>query len=876
MAITEVDLTVEQKECIDDGVRWWKKGLVEGFRAHPTYIIDGPAGAGKSELGRFLLRAIGFDPASNEVGSLGPTGKSAMVLRNKGMPNARTIHSGIYSPAESVADQVGILRAQIMEMKGGLLGKRGEERDRMKNDIVAAEAELKELRRMEHDELRWDLNPQSSVARSKVVLCDEGSQVGGALKDDLESFGVPIIYLADSFQLPPIDTSSGSVCFDVNGRPVQPDFRLTKIHRQAEGSAIIRYSRDLREGKPEMNFYGKEVGEDGGILLRLRAGQLSMDQMSRAEQIICGFNETRIRANGEIRRFMGRKTDYPEPGDKLICLKNNKDLQLVNGMTGVSTSFYFDYNGREGYFKVDVELEDGREIPGLKMLTPYFQYPGDKDALYNLPHWATKKYTSFDFGNVISCHKCVTPDTIVHTSDGIFRIGELNNGAEAGHFKPLRNVDVFNGVSLEEAMDFFNNGVDEVLHVTTRRGVELFPTPEHGMLVLAEGGLFVERRASELRVGDFLPVPRATGGFGIDRNPLGYEDAVGDSDGIEHRYPASMTPALAEFLGMVVAGGSVSDGEVSFRNTEWQMANQFSMLAGKLFGCREAVMSRPEGDFSYGIHSARAIRFIRHFGGVHPDVKDVPQAVLRSGNKGQRAFLRGMVCGGSVNVKEDGEFDYIGIEMGGKFLFEHVRAMFHNFGVIGSRRVGKDGRLCLAICAEYAEIFETKIGFCWVSEKKSIIQSLRGPKFRHSPETFPFLGEMINKILLKNEIDRQEVLGSPAATPSATLGMVEKVVEVCRHLQGQKELDRLRWLYKNFTFDMVERIEDGGKVPTVCLRMKRTGRFVQNGLVALNSQGSQYRGGVVLEEGFGRDALTQRRWRYTAATRFEMNLIIEA
>ena len=86
--------------------------------------------------------------------------------------------------------------------------------------------------------MQWVLNPNGALAGCSLVLCDEASMVGGKIQEDLESYDVPILYLGDSFQLPPIlEGNAESVFFNADGSAKTADFTLTQIHRQAEGSA---------------------------------------------------------------------------------------------------------------------------------------------------------------------------------------------------------------------------------------------------------------------------------------------------------------------------------------------------------------------------------------------------------------------------------------------------------------------------------------------------------------------------------------------------------------------------------------------------------------------------------------------------------------
>ena len=191
--------------------------------------------------------------------------------------------------------------------------------------------------------------------------------------------------------------------FDKNGILKPTDFTLTQIHRQAEGSPIIRYSRALRENRmDEIDFFGKQEGE--GRLIRVPRARITMEHLARAEQLLCGRNDTRHQVNAGVREFLGRASPYPAVGDKLMFLKNNKDTNIVNGMSGVCTSDYYAYNEKAGSFRVDVLLEDGREAD-LSLLVPYFQFPGDKEAIYDVPGWSRKKNLHADYGFVCTVHK---------------------------------------------------------------------------------------------------------------------------------------------------------------------------------------------------------------------------------------------------------------------------------------------------------------------------------------------------------------------------------------------------------------------------------------------------------------------------------------
>src|SRR3990167_2755593 len=73
------------------------------------------------------------------------------------------------------------------------------------------------------------------------IIVDEASMVGAEIWEALCAFDVPILAVGDHGQLPPVER--GAVNLMAN-----PDLRLEKIHRQAEGSPIPRLPPPRRAG----------------------------------------------------------------------------------------------------------------------------------------------------------------------------------------------------------------------------------------------------------------------------------------------------------------------------------------------------------------------------------------------------------------------------------------------------------------------------------------------------------------------------------------------------------------------------------------------------------------------------------------------------
>tara|TARA_B110000977_G_C11088568_1_gene495805 strand:+ start:1322 stop:2422 length:1101 start_codon:yes stop_codon:yes gene_type:complete len=267
------------------------------------------------------------------------TGKAALVMKKRGCEGARTIHSLIY-----IAKQ-----------------------NKKTGDIT------------------WRKNKDSSLKDASLLIIDECSMVDADLANDLLSFGIPILVLGDPAQLPPV---SGAGFFTES----KPDIMLTEIHRQAKDNPIVYLASEIREGRyPNHGTYGES---------RIVSKIASTDALN-SNQIIVGRNATRDNMNSKMRKLLKMGGEYPIQNEKLICLRNDKELGIFNG----------------GLFKVDRAIDTNRKSNFLHMsLDP----EGDADGMpvmvkvhksqfsgeIAVPNWKLLKGSQqFDFGYAITCHK---------------------------------------------------------------------------------------------------------------------------------------------------------------------------------------------------------------------------------------------------------------------------------------------------------------------------------------------------------------------------------------------------------------------------------------------------------------------------------------
>lgn len=177
-------------------------------------------------------------------------------------------------------------------------------------------------------------------------LVDEASMVGRTIDAHLRSFDMPIIYVGDHGQLEPIGDDGFNLMAD-------PQLRLEQIHRNA--GPIERFANHLREGKPAEDW--KEESEAVSIL---RPEDLNDLDLAQVDQMICAYNATRVDINTLVRASLGRDPDRPEPGDRVICLRNDHRRGIYNGTQGTihaikGASLAFDSEGSIRWVVYDKE-----------------------------------------------------------------------------------------------------------------------------------------------------------------------------------------------------------------------------------------------------------------------------------------------------------------------------------------------------------------------------------------------------------------------------------------------------------------------------------------------------------------------------------------
>jgi len=347
----------------------------------PFFYLAGYAGTGKTTLAKHF--ASGVD---GWVAYASFTGKAASVMRDKGCEDATTIHRLIYAPNSKGTQRLKALQLELQ--KAGTDAEKAALRIRIQTEIEHLKAP------------NFRLNEEADVRDAALIIIDECSMVNGQMADDLLSFKVPVLVLGDPAQLPPV----GGAGFFTAG---EPDMMLTEVHRQARESGILRLATDIRLGKP-IEYC------DWGDAVVMPKGDLDPSDVPGFDQVIVGRNKTRHATNRRVRELIGRESEMPQQGDRLVCLRNNHDLGLLNGeiYTAGSDARLF------GDDTLQLFIEDGAAPQSIEAWQAPFR--GEK-----LERWdSSGDVQEFTYGYVLTCHKSQGsqfPSVIVFDESRFFR-----------------------------------------------------------------------------------------------------------------------------------------------------------------------------------------------------------------------------------------------------------------------------------------------------------------------------------------------------------------------------------------------------------------------------------------------------------------------
>lgn len=367
-----VDFSPQQTIALDKVQTWF-----EDPDAPQVFRLLGYAGTGKTTLARHIAEIF-----EGDIKFAAYTGKAALVMRQMGCVGASTIHSLIYTVKDKSKTEILEIEEKLSELTD-LYSICTDELERRKLEgRIAKGTKLLEEAKVRHKQPHFTLNPDSELLYADGLIIDEASMINERMGEDLLSFDKKILILGDPGQLKPV---KGKGFFMQNLD--QADVMLTEIHRQAEKSPVIKLATQVRDGLEI------QTGAHGNSRV-MEYGDTLTESLTDFDQIIVGTNKLKTQINKKVRKLLGFTEWQPMEGDKLICLRNNHDIGLLNGSfwTVVNVQSY-------DHWRMVLELKSP-EGDELIVEAHSARFRGEEIPFYEL-----KEAQEFDFGYAITVHK---------------------------------------------------------------------------------------------------------------------------------------------------------------------------------------------------------------------------------------------------------------------------------------------------------------------------------------------------------------------------------------------------------------------------------------------------------------------------------------
>lgn len=280
-------------------------------------IITGSAGTGKT----FLLTQI-IKRMTKSYRVCSPTGRSAQILREKGVKDAVTIHSMLYSYDRSteVDDSDNIIT--YFKMKGN--------NDPEDTFYFIDEASMISNEYSSNDSLRF------------------GS--GYLLKDLLEFIDInvsnnrKIVFIGDNAQLPPVNSNFSPALSIEYLSLLQPqffvsNFQLNEIVRQVGESGIVLNANSIRDQIVEKSFDFMKLEFNHHDFIDLPPEEIIYQFVNHFSEdpqnvvMLAHMNSSIKLYNDAIRERLGLPQHLSE-NDRIIVVRNNMMYGVFNGQMG--------------------------------------------------------------------------------------------------------------------------------------------------------------------------------------------------------------------------------------------------------------------------------------------------------------------------------------------------------------------------------------------------------------------------------------------------------------------------------------------------------------------------------------------------------------
>lgn len=417
-----------------------------------------------------------------------------------------------------------------------------------------------------------------------------------------------------------------------------------------------------------------------------------------------------------------------------------------------------------------------------------------------------------------SSGKCLPADAYVWSAAGLQTVGEVFEGAGVPlvctqEETPCGSAQLVNreGV-LENTTHLTCNGKWKLFSVKTASGHHVRSTSNHPHLVMSEGGNWVWRRASQLRPGDYLLVPR--GGM------VGSLHLEADE---------------AYLMGLVVANGHLEESRIQVMSGDSTVKMFLRTEAPRFLGTpKEYSDNNEEGSVSFHFETPASFYERSGLRAVKSQEKTLSAQIRSFDTETFGAFLRGyMDSAGEVSPR----WPFMMVDSASRRLLQEVKILLQgHFGIVAalsSTDYPMRGYWRLTLSRDDARMYVEKVGALSSHRKEQYAKLMALPRERSvilNQGSIPHCEGLLRDLYDQAEISREP----PQALLTYTqLSLILDIFKGEQDLLTYRRLEEIR--DQNYYYDPVVAVEEQGEEPTFDFAMSSTHSFVVEGVVTHNT-----------------------------------------
>ncbi len=295
----------------------------------------------------------------------------------------------------------------------------------------------------------------------------------------------------------------------------------------------------------------------------------------------------------------------------------------------------------------------------------------------------------------------------------------------------------------------------KLIKIKTKSGREITATPYHSFVIRKDNKI-IPVKGSELKVGDRIPV--------VKHVPANCVEAINISDYVSGNYIIDeinnkIAPKIngksipnnikldydfGYFIGIYLAGGSVTKYFVSIPNVDKNILNKIRAFIDKLGLNYEEYNNGFAESHDIRIYSSTLVEFLSNFG-TSSKSKKIADFVFGANKEFVRGLLKGYFdVDGNVNTDRK----VIRVSSNSKELIDGIAILLARFNIFSIKSKSKN-QFALIIPHRYAKKFYEEINFS-VENKKSelekLVNSLNDEKTYDSIDMIPSIGDALTKL----------------------------------------------------------------------------------------------------------------------------------